>query len=58
VVVICGWATQRDKGVFGDDTESFRPERRLDADEIGVCWRRETCRVNAHEDGGPEHARV
>lgn len=33
VVVICGWATQRDKGVSGDDTESFRPKRRLDADE-------------------------
>ncbi|OBT43106.1 hypothetical protein VE00_05490 [Pseudogymnoascus sp. WSF 3629] len=33
VVGISGWATQRDKGAFGEDAESFRPERWLDADE-------------------------
>ncbi|OBT76525.1 hypothetical protein VF21_05439 [Pseudogymnoascus sp. 05NY08] len=51
VVGISGWATQRDKQVFGDDAESYRPERWLDADEKqvrvmdriwaghkGVCW--------------------
>ncbi|KFZ18394.1 hypothetical protein V502_04114 [Pseudogymnoascus sp. VKM F-4520 (FW-2644)] len=36
VVGISGWATQRDKGVFGDDAESFRPERWLDADDKQV----------------------
>ena len=36
VVGINGWATQRDKGVFGDDAKSFRPERWLDADEKQV----------------------
>ncbi|KFY27454.1 hypothetical protein V491_00907 [Pseudogymnoascus sp. VKM F-3775] len=33
IVGISGWATQRDKEVFGDDAESFRPERWLDPDE-------------------------
>lgn len=33
VVGISGWVTQRDKGVFGDDADSFRPERWLDVDE-------------------------
>ncbi|ELR08254.1 hypothetical protein GMDG_03055 [Pseudogymnoascus destructans 20631-21] len=36
VVGISGWATQRDKQVFGDDAESYRPERWLDADEKQV----------------------
>ena len=36
VVGISGWVTQRDKGVFGDDAESFRPERWLDADKKQV----------------------
>ncbi|KFY50853.1 hypothetical protein V495_00048 [Pseudogymnoascus sp. VKM F-4514 (FW-929)] len=36
VVGISGWATQRDKGIFGDDAESFRPERWLDADKKQV----------------------
>ena len=36
VVGISGWATQRNKQVFGDDAESYRPERWLDADEKQV----------------------
>lgn len=36
VVGISGWATQRNKEVFGDDAESFRPERWLDADKKQV----------------------
>ncbi|KFZ01158.1 hypothetical protein V500_00862 [Pseudogymnoascus sp. VKM F-4518 (FW-2643)] len=70
VVGISGWATQRNKGVFGEDAESFRPERWLDADEKqvrvmdriwaghkGVCG--ETCCDDgAYESGGPDRARV
>lgn len=36
VVGVSGWVTQRDKGVFENDAESFRPERWLDADEKQV----------------------
>ncbi|KFZ02079.1 hypothetical protein V500_00447 [Pseudogymnoascus sp. VKM F-4518 (FW-2643)] len=36
VVGISGWVTQRNKQVFGDDAESYRPERWLDADEKQV----------------------
>lgn len=33
VVGICPWVLHRDKRVFGDDADQFRPERWLEADE-------------------------
>lgn len=36
VVGITGWVTQRDKAVFGEDADFYRPERWLEVDERQV----------------------
>ena len=33
---ITGWVTQRDKTVFGEDADFFRPERWIEVDEMQV----------------------
>lgn len=33
---ITGWVTQRDKAVFGEDADFFRPERWIEVDEVQV----------------------
>jgi cytochrome P450 len=35
-VGITGWVTQRDKAVFGEDADYYRPERWLEVDEKQV----------------------
>lgn len=36
IVGITGWVTQRDKAVFGEDADYYRPERWLEVDEKQV----------------------
>ena len=48
-VALNGWVLHRDRGVFGEDAEQFRPERWTEADEKAAkAMERSMYQVNSH----------